>query len=827
MNIIIPLCGKGERFKKAGFNESKPLVKVFDKSIIFYVLDNLYIKKNDEVFIFYNSDLGKSLCDCLYNRYHNKFSMHLVSIYQYTKGAAETIKLGIEKINDVYKEKINNRVSVCLDKIRNIANLHDGGTINTINTNKVPVYSYITKNNDNLITSIREKEKISDIINTGVYFFKNLKLLYNYCNIVSSDKSMFMNGECYISCALSKMLQDGLQLYSIEISNDFYYNLGTPEQCNEFIMRTHAFLFDLDGTIVISDHIYYEVWREILDDYNIVIDESFYKKYIFGNTDFQVLNTVLYNINETIENLSRKKDEYFLKHKSQIKLATDIKPFLKSIKSYAHKIGIVTNCNRKVAEDILNYFELTEYIDCLIIGNECERSKPYHDPYLKACEVLNISNDKVIIFEDSKSGLLSAKGIFPKKIIAIDIGYDSDIYQELGVTHVIKNFEELKVENLLENKTNEDYYKYEKLKNNIYTSLQKNKLSDEHIKDIVIDQTKLKGGYISDVIGISIISELNTYYLVLKLENSNESFLSKMAHNLGLYEREYYFYNNISQFVPIRIPKFYGIVYEGDKKIGILLENMYKTSGEILPNLNINNNQCIEHTLKIVEECAKLHGKFYGKDLKKIFPHLLKHNDKFFSSWKEFTIEKWSVFQDKWKFILKESHIKIIKKSIDHFEKIQAYLSKGKLTLCHGDVKTLNMFFEKFQYHDKTIYEPIFIDWQYIVNGKGVQDIVFFLIESFNIEKIKQNHTLIKEYYYIKCLENGMTDYSKEEYIQDFTCSILHFPLFVSMWFGTLSQEDLIDKNFPYFFIQKFLCVIDLYEEDLNSVLDLINVSYS
>jgi hypothetical protein len=33
---------------------------------------------------------------------------------------------------------------------------------------------------------------------------------------------------------------------------------------------------------------------------------------------------------------------------------------------------------------------------------------------------------------------------------------------------------------------------------------------------------------------------------------------------------------------------------------------------------------------------------------------------------------------------------------------------------------------------------PYFIDWQYIANGKGVQDIVFFMIESFSIENINK-----------------------------------------------------------------------------------------
>jgi hypothetical protein len=50
-------------------------------------------------------------------------------------------------------------------------------------------------------------------------------------------------------------------------------------------------------------------------------------------------------------------------------------------------------------------------------------------------------------------------------------------------------------------------------------------------------------------------------------------------------------------------------------------------------------------------------------------------------------------------------------------------------------------------------YEPYFIDWQYICEGKGIQDIIFFMIESFNKESMAAYFYLFKEYYYVKLLE--------------------------------------------------------------------------
>ena len=77
------------------------------------------------------------------------------------------------------------------------------------------------------------------------------------------------------------------------------------------------------------------------------------------------------------------------------------------------------------------------------------------------------------------------------------------------------------------------------------------------------------------------------------------------------------------------------------------------------------------------------------------------------------------------------------------------------------------------------------------------------MIESFESNKIDIYGNLFKEYYYVKLLEYGVNNYSYIEYEKDFNNAVLYFPIFVGVWFGTTSNEDLIDKNFPYFYLLK------------------------
>ena len=109
MNIIIPLGGKGERFLKNGYTQPKPLIPIFEKVMIEYVLDNLHINNFDKVFIIYNNNLDN------YN-----FSKHITDKYTFinlikvndTKGACETLLLGIDYILNNYTYYHNKSVSV-------------------------------------------------------------------------------------------------------------------------------------------------------------------------------------------------------------------------------------------------------------------------------------------------------------------------------------------------------------------------------------------------------------------------------------------------------------------------------------------------------------------------------------------------------------------------------------------------------------------------------------------------------------------------------------------------------------------------------------------
>lgn len=591
------------------------------------------------------------------------------------------------------------------------------------------------------------------------------------------------------------MLKNNIAFKGYELKKECVFSLGTPIEVEKYINNTYAFLFDLDGTLVITDKIYYDAWYEILFKYNIVLNEDIFKKYIQGNNDSYVKNNLLPNANITTIEISNLKDELFIKNIDNIKIIDGVYDILKNIKSQGHKICIVTNCNKQVANKIVKYINIDRFVDFVISNDDCKFGKPNCEPYKKAIERYNVDVNRCIIFEDSKSGLISGKGVHPKLLIGLETNYDNDELVKCGANITIKNYLNFNIDNLFTTQID--------IINHLKKIIKKNS-NILDITDILIDENKLKGGFIADVVSYKIITPDKIYSQIIKYENLKENDLSIMAKKIELYEREYYFYTNISQYVNIKIPKFYNLILDDNyNSIGIVLENLFDKNYVLNMNLNIES---IDISLKIVDRMAQLHSNFWNKNLKKKFPNLKDSNDTIFRPFLfDFINKKYDLFKQKWSNLLNNNQIQKCDEIYHNFNKIQSRFSNNNnLTLIHGDIKSPNIF-----YDIKNNYEPYFIDWQHCAIGKGCQDLIFFIIESFDIEQSVRIFNILKEYYFKKLIEHGVINYSYNEYETDLYYSICYIPFFTAVWFGSTPQDELIDKNFPYFFITKLFNLIE------------------
>jgi len=793
MIVLIPLGGTGERFKNKGINVPKSLIRVDNKPIIFHLIDNLHIHNNIEyVYIPYNKEYVEYDFENMIHKQYPFIQFKFLQLSENTRGAADTIRIALDNLKKV---TIDCPI-LCVDSdnfyTTDIIKLWKGENKLFAFNDKldVPRYSYITTiEGTTLVDNIIEKTKISDSACCGAYGFSSWKQLLQYANYIIEHNIMQKN-EYYTSTIIQSMINDNININCEVIQNKHYYSLGTPEQIEEY---EHPFLFDLDGTLVNTDHIYTSVWKHIFNKYDFAFDINahFFNNFIKGKNDGLFLQYLFPNIDKMlIDEISILKDNLFIEYLKNDKariLLPGVCDFFEKNKN--KKMGIVTSCNNKSAEYILENTGMNEYISILIAAGDCIKHKPDPEPYLNAISTLGLNPNKTIIFEDSYSGYTSALNADVYKIIIIQ-NEESCIDIQNANEYKISDYTDFninQINGLSNTKEQGNLSICEKIKTKLINTLP--------ILDVVYNDIQLKTGYICDIQSYKVtFNDNSTENIVLKINNCNNN-LSKTAEKMNLYNNEINFYTNISHHIDnniLHIPKSYGTINIDKERNGIILENLLKHEGEF--NIDLNNN--IPTLLEVVSHVANLHKKYYFKSKGDVPLNMLNVNTMeqvlFF---KELLKERYPTFIQKNKILLKENDIDILNHYFQKYDENSKQTSTYPLSFCHGDMKTANIFYKQSKI-------PYFLDWQYIQLNKGVSDICFLLVESVKFDKIKVD--LVLKYYYC-IVNNNIKDYTYDEFMNDFKVCLGVFPLIVCVWFNSEDSDKLIDNVFPIKFMKNML----------------------
>ena len=263
MIVIIPIGGIGQRFKDNNYTKPKALINIFGKPILYYLLDNLNFEKIEYIYIPYNKEYKKYNFEETLNKNYPKLNFKFYCLTNNTRGAAETINIALNNLNEDKDKPI-----LCLDSdnfyLCDIISEWNGeNCIFTINSiSEKPIYSYI-KTYDNIIIDIKEKEKISNNACTGAYGFQSIYQLKKYTSRII-EQNITQHSEFYTSGVIKEMINDKHKFKNINIDKSFFICLGTPFHLkifynnfpkincrnNKIMIESKRICFDLDNTLV-------------------------------------------------------------------------------------------------------------------------------------------------------------------------------------------------------------------------------------------------------------------------------------------------------------------------------------------------------------------------------------------------------------------------------------------------------------------------------------------------------------------------------------------------------------------------------------------------
>ena len=172
---------------------------------------------------------------------------------------------------------------------------------------------------------------------------------------------------------------------------------------------TLALLFDLDGTMVDTDHLHIAAWNAVLARDARHIDATFYKSKVMGFTA-EAVTAALYPDHDSAARalLSDEKEIAFRTLVGLLEPTVGLPSLLAWADSLSLPMAVVTNAPRDNALLLLRGLGWVNRFPVLVIGEELERGKPDPLPYLTALRRLGADATQAIAFEDSLSGVRAA-----------------------------------------------------------------------------------------------------------------------------------------------------------------------------------------------------------------------------------------------------------------------------------------------------------------------------------------------------------------------------------------------------------------------------------
>ncbi len=201
-----------------------------------------------------------------------------------------------------------------------------------------------------------------------------------------------------------------------------------------------AILFDLDGTLVNSDPLHFQIWKEILMPFGFSLDKAFYRHHISGRTNLEIVQDLLPQLSpdEGIQ-LSEEKETRFRDLACQLQPLPGLTELLHWVEAAKLKRAIVSNAPRLNAEFFLRVLQLQDFFPVVVLAEDVSAGKPHPAPYQEALRQLAVEAKNAIALEDSPSGIQSAvsAGLLT---IGVTSTHPPEHLKQAGATFIINDF---------------------------------------------------------------------------------------------------------------------------------------------------------------------------------------------------------------------------------------------------------------------------------------------------------------------------------------------------------------------------------------------------
>ena len=208
-----------------------------------------------------------------------------------------------------------------------------------------------------------------------------------------------------------------------------------------------ACLFDLDGVLVDTAIYHYQAWKRLANTMSFDFTEE-QNEQLKGVSRMESLTKIL-AWGDITKTEPEKLELATLKNSWYVEMITKMTPnevlpgtveFLTAITEAGYKLALGSASKNSAL--ILEKTNLTHFFHEVVDGNMVNKSKPDPEVFIKGAELLNVSANECVVFEDAVAGIEAAKAGGMK---AIGIGKKNILVQ---ADLVVSGLDKLTIEDL-------------------------------------------------------------------------------------------------------------------------------------------------------------------------------------------------------------------------------------------------------------------------------------------------------------------------------------------------------------------------------------------
>lgn len=211
-----------------------------------------------------------------------------------------------------------------------------------------------------------------------------------------------------------------------------------------------AVIFDMDGLLIDTEKISYQVLRCLLERFGHPFTMAEYAAVYSGRTEVQNTAELItrYDLPLTQAQCIEATDKTERKLLAQ---GAPLKPGARELLTFLDARGILTalatSSTRERAVALLEQHQLQHAFRAIVYGDEISHSKPHPEIFLRTCEKLSLPPEECLVLEDSEAGVRAAHAAHCPAICIPDLKEPSTDCQALllarlsGLDEVVSYFD--------------------------------------------------------------------------------------------------------------------------------------------------------------------------------------------------------------------------------------------------------------------------------------------------------------------------------------------------------------------------------------------------